>query len=113
MLPSRDFILRPENMLCAQPQPVPTAAQVGTSSAEPTQAPAVARPVLTATEFYEMCLEGSSPATGARTPQATFVPLAKDEAPAPGMLLGLDAEFVALSQPDRRLIGCAAAPSCC
>ena len=67
---------------------------------------AVPRPVLTAAEFCELCLEGSSPATGSRTPQATFVPLADDEAPQTGMLLGLDAEFVALSQPDRRLIGC-------
>ncbi len=65
--------------------------------------------MLTESQFRELCLEGSSPATGSRMPQATFVPLTEDEAPAPGMLLGLDAEFVALSQPDRRLIGCVAA----
>ena len=73
----------------------------------------MSRPVLSRDQFAELCLEGSSPATGSRVQQATFVPLAEAEAPKAGMLLGLDAEFVALSQPDRRIIGCALTLVCC
>ena len=77
------------------------------ANVEPAPQPHLARPVLSREQFEQLCLEGSSPATGSRVHQATFVPLAEDEAPRAGMLLGLDAEFVALSQPDRRIIECA------
>ena len=79
--------------------------QVAPASAETEQLQAAPRPVLSTDEFQQLCLEGSSPATGSRVQQPTFFPLAEDEAPTAGMLLGLDAEFVALSQPDRRIIG--------
>jgi len=84
----------------------PAELQVTPASAEPDQQPAAPRPVLSRDQFQQLCLEGSSPATGSRVQQPTFVPLSDDEAPQAGMLLGLDAEFVALSQPDRRIIGC-------
>jgi hypothetical protein len=35
----------------------------------------------------------------------TFVPFGPDERPGPGMLFGLDAEFVALSPPDKVVRG--------
>ena len=79
--------------------------QVAPGSAQPAQQPALPRPVLAREEFQQLCLEGSCPATGSRVQQPTFIPLAEDEAPRAGLLLGLDAEFVALSQPDRRIIG--------
>lgn len=42
----------------------------------------------------------------------TFEPLGPGEAPGPGTLLALDAEFVAHSPPDTELRGCAHDPPC-
>ena len=38
--------------------------------------------------------------------ERNFTPLQEDEAPQPGTVFGIDAEFVALSQPDKVLQGC-------
>lgn len=39
--------------------------------------------------------------------ERNFTVLHEVEAPRPGMVFGIDAEFVALSQPDKVLQGCA------
>ena len=60
-------------------------------------------PVLTPDQFFDLCrgppLQGSS----LRRRVPTFEPLGPDEAPHAGMLLGIDAEFVALSHPQKVL----------
>lgn len=43
--------------------------------------------------------------------ERNFTVLQEDEAPCPCMVLGIDAEFVALTQPDKVLQGCAS-PGC-
>jgi hypothetical protein len=43
--------------------------------------------------------------------ERNFTPLQEDEAPQPGTVFGIDAEFVALSQPDKVLQGCVS-PGC-
>ena len=70
----------------------------GSLAAQPSPAP-----VLTLEQFFELCrgppLQGSS----LRRRMPTFEPLGPDEAPHAGMLLGIDAEFVALSHPQKVL----------
>ncbi len=43
----------------------------------------------------------------ARLERPLFTVLAEEELPRPGMVFGIDAEFVALSRPDKILQGCA------
>ena len=59
-------------------------------------------PVLTAEQFRQLCQPRQAPSPEPQGPAAapSFVPLALDEPPGPGMLVGLDAEFVAVSLPD-------------
>ena len=52
------------------------------------------------------CAQAASLALAPRT----FEPLGPSEAPGPGTLLALDAEFVAHSPPDTELRGCAWPP---
>ena len=56
-------------------------------------------------EFLRLCQEPPLQGPAAKLAPRSFVPLSDEEAPRPGMLLGLDAEFVALSQPEKRLVG--------
>lgn len=44
--------------------------------------------------------------------EQNFTVLQEDEAPTPGMVFGIDAEFVALSRPDKVLQGCAFVSPC-
>lgn len=75
--------------------------QVEAATGEPAAyAPA---PVLTAEQFTQLCKPAQAPRHPQPSPDTltpSFVPLAPDEPPGPGMLLGLDAEFVAVSLPD-------------
>lgn len=81
--------------------------QVDDGSGDPGSAAPRPAP-LPAAEFRALCEE--APLQGAAGPWdffSSFVPLTEAEEPRAGMLLGLDAEFVALSQPEAQLPGCA------
>ena len=60
---------------------------------------------LSSAQFRELCREAPIQARAPRPAHLSFVPLSEAEGPRPGLLLGLDAEFVALSQPAARLGG--------
>ena len=57
--------------------------------------------------FRALCEEAPLQGAAGRPPRPSFRPLTVAEEPRTGMLLGLDAEFVALSQPEIQVIGCA------
>ena len=67
---------------------------------------------MTSADFQALCEEAPLQGPTARV-SPRIRPLTATEAPAAGTLLGLDAEFVALSQPDQRLVGCAPAKPRC
>lgn len=67
--------------------------------------PAEATPVLTAESFLALCRSPPVQSPTVRLKPATFKPLEQEELPHPGMLLGIDAEFVALSPPDKAVKG--------
>ena len=73
----------------------------------------MAAPVLTPEQYAQLCSpadvlspQKGSPQRGPAQAAPSFVPLGPDEPPGPGMLLGLDAEFVAVSLPDVPVQGC-------
>ena len=63
------------------------------------------RPVLTPAAFQALCCAPPVQPNRARLHRPSFVPLSALEAPHPGMLLGLDAEFVAYSPPEKVRLG--------
>lgn len=60
-------------------------------------------PVLTLDQFFELCRGPPLQGPSLRRRMPTFEPLGPDEAPHAGMLLGIDAEFVALSHPQKTI----------
>ena len=93
----------------------PLAAQVSVMQQETRQDfQAVPVPVLTHEAFHQLCrapplqvsLLGLSRLAG-----PSFWPLAPEEGPQEGLLLGLDAEFVAFSPPTKAFRGCAPLPA--
>lgn len=81
--------------------------QVDDSKGESEQTLEQPAAALTSSQFRELCREAPIQGTASRLAPPTFLPLTEAEEPCPGLLLGLDAEFVALSLPDSRLSGCA------
>lgn len=71
----------------------------------------VPRPVLMAeghNAFYTLCRQPPLQASMVglhRLNKPTFIPLSQDEGPRPGLILGLDAEFIAFSPPSKALRG--------
>lgn len=87
--------------------------QVDDSKGESEQTLEQPAAALTSAQFRELCREAPIQGTASRLAPPTFLPLTEAEEPCPGLLLGLDAEFVALSLPDSRLSGCAPITAAC